>query len=80
MKSQPRISVLMGVYNGGIFLASAINSILDQSLINLEFIIIDDGSDDETVSILDSFAHLSKDKKPSAVLLLTLLVEIQNYR
>ena len=55
MKSQPRISVLMGVYNGGSFLASAINSILEQTLIDLEFIIIDDGSNDETVSILDSF-------------------------
>jgi glycosyltransferase involved in cell wall biosynthesis len=51
----PRISVVMSVFNGERFLCEAIESILDQSLIDLEFIIIDDGSTDNSASILASY-------------------------
>ncbi|HEY9299501.1 MAG TPA: glycosyltransferase, partial [Phormidium sp.] len=40
----PEISVLMPVYNGGIYLKQALESILSQTFSNLEFIIIDDCS------------------------------------
>jgi len=52
---KPRVSVIMGVHNGGEFLVSAINSILNQTFSDLEFIIVDDGSNDGTASILSSF-------------------------
>jgi glycosyltransferase involved in cell wall biosynthesis len=44
----PKSSVLMPVYNGARFLAEAIESILGQTFADFEFLILDDGSDDET--------------------------------
>ena len=51
----PRISVLMPVYNAGRFIAEAIDSILNQSFKPFEFIIIDDGSTDNSVAIIESY-------------------------
>ena len=51
----PRISVIMSVYNGGRFLKAAIDSILNQTFKDFEFIILDDGSDDNSVDIINSF-------------------------
>jgi glycosyltransferase involved in cell wall biosynthesis len=45
----------MGVYNGGIYLREAVNSIINQTYDNFEFIIIDDASTDDTNAVLDSF-------------------------
>lgn len=45
----------MPVYNGEEFLAEAIESILHQTFDNLEFLIINDGSTDNTLSIISSF-------------------------
>lgn len=53
---QPRVSILMGVYNCSNTLAESINSILRQSYTNWEFIICDDGSCDDTLSIAQSYA------------------------
>lgn len=50
-----KISVVMGVYNGGKYLNAAINSILNQTFKNIQFVIVDDGSTDETYDILNSF-------------------------
>lgn len=44
----PRVTVLMPVFNAGIYLNSAIESILSQSFTDFEFLIIDDGSQDDT--------------------------------
>lgn len=46
------VSVIMPCYNSERYLTEAIESILTQSLSNLEFIIIDDGSTDSTVDII----------------------------
>jgi glycosyltransferase involved in cell wall biosynthesis len=53
--TSPRISVLMPVYNGGDYLRPAIESILNQSFRDYEFLIIDDGSTDSSRAIADSF-------------------------
>ena len=55
MKSIPKISVVMSVYNGENTIETAINSILDQSFRDFEFIIINDGSTDKTLNILESY-------------------------
>jgi len=55
-----QISVLMSTYNDGPFLERAILSILEQSFSDYEFIIIDDNSSDETVSILDRYSKLDR--------------------
>lgn len=44
----PRISGLMPVYNSEQYVAEAIESILNQTFTNFEFIIINDGSTDKT--------------------------------
>lgn len=46
----------MSVYNGERFLAEAIESILDQSFSDFEFLILNDGSHDSSRSIIDGFA------------------------
>lgn len=56
MINAPAISVTLSVYNGARFLAPAIESILAQSFRNFEFLILDDGSQDSTRSIIESYA------------------------
>ncbi len=45
---QPLVSVIMPVYNAGEFLVEAIESIIHQTYKNFEFIIVDDGSTDNS--------------------------------
>lgn len=52
----PKITVLMPVYNGEKYLSEAIESILNQTLKNFEFLIIDDGSTDNSVKIIKSYS------------------------
>ena len=54
-ESSPMITVLMPVFNGEKFLQKAIQSILDQTFTDFEFIIINDGSDDSTLEIINLF-------------------------
>ena len=52
---EPRVSVIMAVYNGERYLREAVGSILVQSLPDLELIVVNDGSSDKTPEILASF-------------------------
>ena len=61
MKDQVVVSVVMGAFNEEILIARAIQSIVDQSYINWELIIVDDGSSDGTREIIEAFA--AKDKR-----------------
>ncbi|MGA7195182.1 MAG: glycosyltransferase, partial [Anaerolineales bacterium] len=51
--SNPLISVIMPVYNGERFLRETIDSVLNQTCRNFEFIIVNDGSVDSTRQIID---------------------------
>ena len=56
MKSdKPKISVLMPVYNGDQFLDKSIKSVLNQTFNNFEYIIINDGSTDDSLKIIESY-------------------------
>ncbi len=52
----PDISVIMPVYNAEKYISKSIESILTQSFTDFELIIINDGSTDSTLSILESYA------------------------
>src|SRR6185312_7979422 len=52
----PLVSVALCTYNGARFLSHQLNSILSQSYENLEIIIVDDCSNDETWQILQTYA------------------------
>jgi glycosyltransferase involved in cell wall biosynthesis len=49
----PEVTVLMPVYNGMPFLPEAVDSILNQTLRDFTFLIINDGSTDDTEEYLD---------------------------
>lgn len=51
----PKVSVIMSVYNGEKYLRKAVDSILDQTFPDFELIIINDGSTDGTKEILESY-------------------------
>jgi glycosyltransferase involved in cell wall biosynthesis len=54
------ITVLMPVYNGKDYLRDSIESILSQTYLDFEFIIIDDGSTDSSLEIINSYAKQDK--------------------
>jgi glycosyltransferase involved in cell wall biosynthesis len=51
----PKFSVLMTMYNGAPFLRAAVESVLGQTLADFEFVVVDDGSTDESVRIVRAF-------------------------
>ena len=51
----PKISVVMPAYNAEQYIAEAIESVLNQTFTDYEFIVIDDGSTDSTSIIVASY-------------------------
>ena len=52
---KPIVTVLMTVYDGKNYLHEAIESVLCQTFNDLEFLIIDDASTDNSVEIINSY-------------------------
>jgi len=61
INATPKISVLMTVYNEERFLAESIESVLNQTFNDFEFIIVNDGSTDNTENIIKDY--MKKDKR-----------------
>jgi glycosyltransferase involved in cell wall biosynthesis len=55
INSQPKVSVLMPVYNGELYLCEAIDSILNQTFSDFELIIVDDCSKDGSVELIKTY-------------------------
>ncbi|MDR0639013.1 MAG: glycosyltransferase [Spirochaetaceae bacterium] len=55
LKNYPRISIVTPCFNGGKYLEATINSVLGQQYPNLEYIIIDGGSTDDTIDIIKKY-------------------------
>ncbi len=53
---EPQVSVLLPVHNAEAYLPEAVESILGQSLTDLELVCIDDGSTDRSPELLQSYA------------------------
>ncbi|MBP2626008.1 MAG: glycosyl transferase family 2 [Firmicutes bacterium] len=54
---EPMITVLMPVYNGSLYLREAMDSIIGQTFHDFEFLIIDDGSTDNSMDIINSYKN-----------------------
>jgi glycosyltransferase involved in cell wall biosynthesis len=54
--SPPRISVILPTYNRAWILGEAVDSVLNQDYANLELIVVDDGSTDDTASLIATYA------------------------
>ena len=70
--NMPFFSIITPTYNRAEFITNAINSVINQSFTNWEYLIIDDGSTDNTQSIIQLFSdnriryHYQKNKERSA--------------
>lgn len=56
------VSIIIATYNRGKFIEATLDSILNQSYINYEVIIVDDGGDDNTYKVLESYLRDSRFK------------------
>ena len=54
IRTRPQVSVLMPVRDGGAHLRTAVDSILCQSLDDIELVLVDDGSRDDAITGLDA--------------------------
>lgn len=52
----PKVSVVMPVFNGGELLRSAIDSVLSQTMDDWELVVVNDGSTDHTAEILEHYS------------------------
>lgn len=55
MKTNPLVTVLMTVYNGGEYLKSSVQSVLNQTFKDFEFLVVNDCSNDDSVKTIESF-------------------------
>ncbi|WP_144864030.1 glycosyltransferase family 2 protein [Hyella patelloides] len=55
-RPKPKVSILMCVYNGEAYLQEAVDSILQQTFPDFEFVIVDDGSTDSSWQILTKYS------------------------
>ena len=62
--NSPRITVLMTVYNGLPYIAAAVESILSQTFTDFEFLIINDGSLDDSMAAVTSTRTPSRSPPP----------------
>ena len=59
--SNPKISVIVPVYNAEKYILECLDSIVNQTLKDIEIICVNDGSTDGSAALLDEYAH--KDKR-----------------
>ncbi|MBD2136869.1 glycosyltransferase family 2 protein [Anabaena sp. FACHB-1237] len=53
--TKPEISVILATYNRSDYLRNCINSVIEQTFENWELVIVDDGSEDNTTEVVNSY-------------------------
>ena len=61
-ENRPEVSVVIPVYNAEKYLRQTMNYLLYQTLEEIEFIFVDDGSSDRSVTIIQEYMEQYKDK------------------
>jgi glycosyltransferase involved in cell wall biosynthesis len=56
---QPLVTVVIPTYNHAVFLKTALEGVANQEYKNLEVIVVDNHSDDNTVEVVESFLNLN---------------------
>ena len=56
---QPLVSILIPTYNNERYIEAAIDSVREQSYINTEIIVIDDGSTDSTREVCEQYPEVT---------------------
>ena len=62
-----KISVIIPMYNAEKTIEELLTNLSEQSFSNVEYIIVDDGSEDNSFSMVDNYIKKTKDKKIRAV-------------
>ena len=57
---KPALSIIVPIYNVQKYLRQCLDSLVNQTMRDIEFIFIDDGSPDECGRIIDEYAHQDK--------------------
>lgn len=64
-EAAPKISVVVATYNGGRTLRPCLQSLQKLNYPNYEIVVVDDGSTDDTASILESFSGIEVVRQPN---------------
>jgi len=76
---EPLVSVIMPAYNCGTYIEKALYSLINQTYKNLEIIVVDDGSKDDTWEVIQRFAKKDKRIKPYQNEINSRIVKTLNY-
>tara|TARA_B100001059_G_C17816405_1_gene575554 strand:+ start:1574 stop:2641 length:1068 start_codon:yes stop_codon:yes gene_type:complete len=60
LKNQPLVSIIVPIYNAELYLKNCIDSIKDQTYSNLEIILVNDGSTDNSLEICKNYSNDDK--------------------
>ncbi|WP_452227708.1 glycosyltransferase family 2 protein [Lacinutrix sp. MEBiC02404] len=60
MTAEPLVSIIIPTYNRALFIGETLDSVLAQSYLNWECIVVDDGSTDATIEYVQTFVNKNK--------------------
>lgn len=58
-KNNPLVSIIIPIYNSERYLRACLDSVFSQSYPNIEVILVNDGSTDNSMAIINEYAHIN---------------------